>query len=240
MYHVEGVESAKPFRAHHRNIEYRCSACDSTNMCHFSETADLVCEDCGLVNKMLLSEELTYREEQESTSRIVNYAYKRENHFNEWLSQFQGIETTTIPDEVIVALREELKKMKIKAAKDITHARVRGLLKKLRMNKYYEHVPFITNMLNGVRPPRMPIVLEERLRLMFKDIQAPFEKHVPASRKNFLSYSYVLYKFVELLSDYDEFLQYFPLLKSKEKLHQQDVIFEKICKELRWEFIPTI
>ena len=63
----------------------------------FSETADLVCEDCGLVNKMLLSEELTYREEQESTSRIVNYAYKRENHFNEWLSQFQGIETTTIP-----------------------------------------------------------------------------------------------------------------------------------------------
>ena len=240
MYHVEGVESAKPFRAHHRNIEYRCSACDSTNMCHFSETADLVCEDCGLVNKMLLSEELTYREEQESTSRIVNYAYKRENHFNEWLSQFQGIETTTIPDEVIVALREELKKMKIKAANDITHARVRGLLKKLRMNKYYEHVPFITNMLNGVRPPRMPIVLEERLRLMFKDIQAPFEKHVPASRKNFLSYSYVLYKFVELLSDYDEFLQYFPLLKSKEKLHQQDVIFEKICRELRWEFIPTI
>ena len=115
-----------------------------------------------------------------------------------------------------------------------------GQLKKLRMNKYYEHVPFITNMLNGVRPPRMPIVLEERLRLMFKDIQAPFEKHVPASRKNFLSYSYVLYKFVELLSDYDEFLQYFPLLKSKEKLHQQDVIFEKICKELRWEFIPTI
>jgi hypothetical protein len=45
---------------------------------------------------------------------------------------------------------------------------------------------------------------------------------------------------VELLSDYDEFLQYFPLLKSKEKLHQQDIIFEKICKELHWEFIPTI
>ena len=55
----------------------------------FLERPNLVCET-GLVNKMLLSEELTYREEQESTSRIVNYAYKRENHFNEWLSQFRA------------------------------------------------------------------------------------------------------------------------------------------------------
>jgi hypothetical protein len=74
---------------------------------------------------------------------------------------------------------------------------------------------------------------------MFKDIQAPFEKHCPPERKNFLSYSYVLYKFCELLGE-DEYLEYFPLLKSKEKLYNQDVLFRKICEELRWEFIPTI
>jgi hypothetical protein len=85
----------------------------------------------------------------------------------------------------------------------------------------------------------MPQELEERLRIMFKDIQAPFEKHCPPERKNFLSYSYVLYKFCELLGE-DEYLEYFPLLKSKEKLYNQDVLFRKICEELRWEFIPTI
>ena len=85
----------------------------------------------------------------------------------------------------------------------------------------------------------MPQELEERLRIMFKDIQAPFKKHCPPERKNFLSYSYVLYKFCELLGE-DEYLQYFPLLKSKEKLYNQDVLFKKICEELRWEFIPTI
>ena len=68
---------------------------------------------------------------------------------------------------------------------------------------------------------------------MFKDIQAPFEKHCPPERKNFLSYSYVLYKFCELLGE-DEYLEYFPLLKSKEKLYNQDVLFRKICEELRW------
>ena len=57
--------------------------------------------------------------------------------------------------------------------------------------------------------------------------------------KTFLSYSYVLYKFCELLSE-DKYLKYFPLLKSKEKLYQQDVIWKKMCETLMWEYIPTI
>jgi uncharacterized Zn finger protein (UPF0148 family) len=216
-----------------------CPKCKESNLTHFPETSDLVCEKCGIVVTTLISEELTYREEQETSEKIVNYSYKRENHFNEWLSQFQAQEMTTIPDEVIEQLRAELKKIKIKKLEDITHAKIRGLLKKLRLNKYYEHVPYITNILNGIKPPNMPQELEELLRIMFKDIQKPFDKNCPAERKNFLSYSYVLYKFCELLGE-DEYLQYFPLLKSKEKLYHQDVIWKKICADLRWEFIPTV
>ena len=50
-----------------------------------------------------------------------------------------------------------------------------------------------------------------KLRLMFKEIQGPFMEVCPKSRKNFLNYSYVLHKFVELLS-LDEYKIYFPLL----------------------------
>ena len=81
--------------------------------------------------------------------------------------------------------------------------------------------------------------LEARLRLMFYNIQKPFEKHRPEDRKNFLSYSYVLYKFCELLGE-DDFLPCFPLLKSKEKLYKQDEIWKSICAELRWGFYKTI
>ena len=213
-----------------------CTSCKESNIFHFHDTSELVCDGCGAIIATLISEELTYREEQETSEKIVNYSYKRENHFNEWLSQFQAQETTTIPQE---QLRNELKKLKIKTLEEITHARVRSLLKKLKMNKYYEHVPYITNILSGVKPPNMPQELEERLRIMFKDIQKPFDDNCPSNRRNFLSYSYVLYKFCELLSE-DSYLQYFPLLKSKEKLYQQDVIWKKICHDLRWEFIPTI
>ena len=216
-----------------------CPVCPESNVFHFTDTSDLVCDNCGMILATLISEELTYREEQETSEKIVNYSYKRENHFNEWLSQFQAQETTTIPPEVIEQLRNELKKIKVKVLDEITHARVRTLLKKLKLNKFYEHVPYITNIISGVKPPSMPQELEERLRIMFKDIQKPFDDNCPPERKNFLSYSYVLYKFCELLSE-DKYLKYFPLLKSKEKLYQQDVIWKKICEVLHWEYIPTI
>tara|TARA_B100001758_G_C18360916_1_gene585680 strand:+ start:543 stop:1487 length:945 start_codon:yes stop_codon:yes gene_type:complete len=232
---VENLSIDRPIK----KVQETCPNCIGSTVYHFTDTSDLVCETCGLIIAKLISEELTYREEQETSEKIINYSYKRENHFNEWLSQFQAQETTNIPQDVIDQLRNELKKIKVKVVEEITHARVRSLLKKLKFNKYYEHVPYITNILSGISPPKMPQELEEKLRIMFKDIQKPFDENCPSERKNFLSYSYVLYKFCELLSE-DTYLKYFPLLKSKEKLYQQDIIWKKICKDLHWEYIPTI
>jgi len=236
--YLRDVEKKNIYKPQERTSDV-CKTCPDSNIIHFRDTSDLVCDGCGVIVAALISDELTYREEQETSEKIVNYSYKRENHFNEWLSQFQAQEMTDIPTEVIDQLRSELKKMKIKNLEDITHAKIRGLLKKLRLNKYYEHVPYITHILNGIKPPNMPQELEEYLRIMFKDIQRPFDDNCPTERKNFLSYSYVLYKFCELLGE-DDYLQYFPLLKSKEKLYQQDIIWNKICHDLKWEFIPTV
>ena len=219
------------------NEIYECALCHSSNILSIPCTSEDVCEDCGYA-RFFLGGDLSYKDEQD-IEKVVTYSYKRDNHFNEWILQFQAQETTSIPPEVIDQLRTEFKKQKIKMVSEITHAKVRTLLKKLRLNKYYEHVPYIANILNGMRPPKMTQALEDKLRMMFRDIQDPFNAHCPETRKNFLSYSYVLYKFCELLGE-DEFLPCFPLLKSKEKLYQQDVIWKKICEELRWEFISTI
>ena len=81
--------------------------------------------------------------------------------------------------------------------------------------------------------------IEEIIRNMFKSIQVPFVKYCPNNRKNFLSYNYVVYKFFELL-ELDEYLNCFQLLKSRTKLHQQDIIWKSICKDLGWQFIPSL
>ena len=52
------------------------------------------------------------------------------------------------------------------------------------------------------------------------------------------SYSYIIYKFCELL-ELDHLLPYFPLLKSHKKLMEHDIFWKKCCKHLRWEFYPT-
>lgn len=214
-----------------------CKGCGKVYTRVFDEsTSEEICAECGTTD-YVLGEEVGFKDEQEMEKHVV-YSYKRENHFNEWISQFQAKESTSVPEEVINQLRAEFKKQKIKDLTEITHVKVKALLKKLDKSKYYEHVPYITTILSGITPPTMPQALEDKLRLMFHKIQAPFERAKPNNRKNFLSYSFTLYKFCELLGE-DEYLPCFPLLKSKEKLYVQDQIWEKICKELQWEFIKT-
>lgn len=122
---------------------------------------------------------------------------------------------------------------------DLTPKKVKEILKRLKINKYYEHVNHIIYKLNGIPIPHFEPELEEKLRTMFKMIQPSFVKHAPSNRKNFLSYSYVLHKMLQLLGK-DEYLKNFPLLRSREKLYQQDQIFKKICGDLGWQFIQSL
>ena len=196
-----------------------------------------ICIHCGEQYNILIdSDKPNYKE---PTYESNYFAYKRINHFNEWLSQFQAKESTDISSEIIEKILLELKKERILNVANISNNKIREILKKLKLNKFYEHIPYIINKINGKPPPTITKEMEEKLRFMFKEIQGPFELHCPKNRKNFLSYSYVIHKFIQLL-DMDEYLIHFPLLKSREKLYQQDKIWRNICKELNWEFINSI
>ena len=218
-----------------KNIDL-CVTCNKERKLFLSE-GKMICESCGDETKILIdSDKPSYKD---PPREISYFAYKRINHFNEWLAQFQAKESTDIPKEIYDEILNELKKERILNVNNLTQKKLREILKKLKKNKYYEHIPHIINKLNGIPPPIMTRKTEEELRRMFKEIQIPFQSHCPSERKNFLSYSYILHKFVQLL-ELDEFISCFVLLKSREKLHQQDVIWKKICEELRWEFIPSI
>jgi hypothetical protein len=213
-----------------------CITCNKEKKLFLSE-GKMICEICGDENKILIdSDKPSYKD---PPREISYFAYKRINHFNEWLAQFQAKESTDIPKEIYDEILIELKKERILNVNTLSQKKLREILKKLKKNKYYEHIPHIINKLNGIPPPIMTRKTEEELRRMFKEIQIPFQNHCPSDRKNFLSYSYILHKFVQLL-ELDEFIPCFVLLKSREKLHQQDVIWKKICEELKWEFIASI
>jgi hypothetical protein len=228
--HVRGITSIE-------NDSYgECPEC-TAEMIFSANEAIFTCADCGHQQFVLIdSDKPSYKDPPREVSY---YAYKRINHFNEWLAQFQAKESTEIPAEVYDAICAELKKERILDYRTLARQKVREILKKLKYNKYYEHVPHIINRLNGQHAPVMTREVEEKLRYMFKEIQPSFQKNCPKDRSNFLSYSYVLYKFCELL-DLDEYLSSFPLLKNRDKLYVQDKIWELICHDLQWQFIRSV
>ena len=213
-----------------------CPLCQSTLML-VSAKAIMTCPKCGYSIAYLdaTMSSMSYSDEVEFSS----FSYKRINHFNEWLQQVQAKENFEIADEILEKVMYELKKQRITKVEDITAKKVREVLKTLKLRKAYEHVAQIVSKLTGQKPLRVPPEVEERCRLMFIAVQPAFEKHCPKERKNFLSYSYCLYKFFELLG-YEDFLDSFSLLKGRDKLAKQDEIFKKICVELDWEFLPSV
>lgn len=214
-----------------------CLDCKDEQLVHDPE--GLVCTHCGRVYPMFEMgiNNLTFDQRINDITPV--YKYMRRNHYIEWLAKLQAKELTDIPEQVINALKVELKKARIMDASLITPKKVKELLKKLKFSKYYEHVPSITNMLTGKAAPKFSVQLEARLRQMFEEIQEPFELYRPKDRSNFLSYGYVLYKFCELLEE-DEYLPYLPLLKSFQKLHAQDMIWKQITNHLKWQYIPSV
>tara|TARA_Y100000816_G_C26055580_1_gene553891 strand:+ start:67 stop:1182 length:1116 start_codon:yes stop_codon:yes gene_type:complete len=212
-----------------------CKACKKGEMVPVDHEGILVCNQCSVSIKYLVEHEKpSYKE---PPKEVCFYAYKRINHFREILAQFQAKETTQIPEEVLQAIRLQIKKERIGLAQ-LTNKKAKEILKKLRYNKYYEHIPFIKDKL-GIRPPIMSPELEDTLCNLFMEIQAPYAKFCPDDRVNFLNYYYTVYKLCELL-DQKQFLPYFPMLKDREKRIEQDEIWHNICNDLGWEFIPTV
>lgn len=218
-----------------------CKRCNSSMFIYDAKNSDETCKNCGNTKHVLTLDDHGFLS-LENNENNFSLNYKRNNHFQECLNQLQAKENTTIPPKIIKDLTLEFKKYNITNPKLITYSLVKEYLRKLKYNKYYEHIPTIINEICGLKAPVLTQELEQQLKIMFDQIQGPFDKHskiICPERKNFLNYNFVFYKMCQILHK-DEFLILFPLLKSREKLYEHDQIWKGICKELNWDFIPSI
>ena len=208
-------------------IKY-CNECEIEKILDIAESA-YICPWCGDSEHIIIDED----------RQIKDYSpYKRLNHFREWLNQFQAKQSPDIPEQVFIDLVKELNKSRISDLSTLSRDQVKKKLKKLKHHKHYEHIHYIINKLNNLPPPRITSDMEKIFISMFTKIQEPWEIYKPQERKNFMSYSYVLHKFCELL-ELDHLLDCFSLHKDHEKIMENDLIWEKICKHLNWEYISS-
>ena len=202
-----------------------------------SDFSSMICSDCSLINGKVVDNTsacLSYNDSLDWQS----FCYRRINHLSEWLSNCMAKESMQIPAKVLEDVMNELWKSRTPKEK-IDRKRIRACLKACGYRKYYENVSMITSLVTGIKPVQLTSQEVDIIKRMFMAIQDSFAKNRPATRSNFLSYSFILFKFCQLLK-LNDFAKNFVLLKGKEKLMRQDAIWAAICKDLGWKYIPSI
>ena len=141
-----------------------------------------------------------------------------------------------------------MKKMVI-LTEEITPVIIKKMLKKYRLNLFYEHNYLMFSHVTDTPPPSLTRDEEDEIKKMFRKTENPFKKYKPGDRANYLNYSYVLHKLFLILGTISKNentkermknnAKYFGLLKSRDKLRTQDLIWKNICKDLDWPYHPS-
>ena len=177
-----------------------------------------------------------------------SYNYEKEDYLGEYLKKFENSSNKTVPINIIHKVIVQFNKEGIKNFSKLNESDIKKCLKKINHQEYYDSVINILNRINGRENFVLPDDIKQKLKLMFRKINDPYQKHKPKSRKSFFSYPYILHQFFKIL-DFPELSKFFPLLKSDDKLRIQDEIFKKVVDELKitdketevnWVFYPTI
>ena len=213
---------------------YKCNIKKTLNLF----TSTYICRKCGVCNFVFVEiGKVPYINEPVIEGN--NFSYRRYDHFVEWLNKFQNNKKQTVPKQIYQIIFKELQKMRIDDVSKINKDMITEILKKTGNTKYNSQIYQIIHKINNKPIPKLPVKIQEKMKIMFKQIQKPFEKACPSERTNFLSYSYVICKFLGILGQH-KYIKYFPLLKSREKLYYQDVIWKSMCNQLNWKYSPSI
>ena len=218
------------------NEENYCYTCEKFRVFNIDEAIS-TCLSCGI------SINVSTNPEKPSIQPAENY-YKRYTHFCDCLANIQGKESVKVSEEVInTIIREIVHERMENSLEKLTEADIKRYLKKHRKSRYYNHATQILYRITKIPPLQMTPIMEEKMKMRFLQIQEPFVIFKGKNRSNFFSYSYIIYKFCQILG-YNEFLPKLKLYKDRLKLYEHDKIWNKICEHLGgesagWKFIKS-
>jgi hypothetical protein len=215
-----------------------CKVCNQELTLMQSEGIFL-CQSCGEFNSIIIESEIPSHKDSLNEKR--KYPYNPINHLIEKLNQFQAKQTTKIPQNIYDIIKKEVKKNMLEI-NEITPEIIQDILKKYKLELYYEHHYLIFSHITETPPPSLTRDDEDDVKKKFKMTELPFKLFKPDMRNNYHSYSCVLHKIFLIKAEEDNNPQmlinakYFKLLKSRDKLKKFDIIWRKTCKYNGWPF----
>lgn len=211
-----------------------CPDCDAEMIISHRESV-YICMLCYGIRKYTCMNNIG--QQSEEANARAHSEYHRVGHFANYMQMFQAKESRDVPKAIMDIVRSSIKKM-AQPEDGVFHIQtIRDILKQKRLSQFYENATQIWCKINKKPPPTLTPEQEAELYSMFNEIQPAYEKH-NTERTNFVFYPYVFRKFCEL-QGYTHITGFLTHLKSRKRLGSNELLWKKICKDLKWEFIPT-
>lgn len=154
--------------------------------------------------------------------------YKRIAYFDACIEKIQGCRYFAISDETREAIIN-----KMGEGRSIID--LRKALKALKLTKFYKCCYALLKLLFDGNNMRNQLTLTECVMLKdkFNQIQMPYDKYKVKSRRNFMSYPFVIRKLLHQIQR-DDLLSMLSIPKNKFLIYQNELIWASIADELGW------
>jgi hypothetical protein len=234
-----------PVKSYKKEIlqKYICQCGNKTN--YIEKQNKIICNECSHVH-CIQSIQTSFKD-IDRVNLSQKYKYKKKVHFRDTVNQYQGKQNKKIEPEIFKILENQFLihnlintecKNDYEKYANITKEHIYMFLFETNNSNYYEDINMIHTHFTGIPCPDISHI-EHLLYEDFDKVVDAYETLEDIDRVHFLNGQYILYqllrrrKFKVKESDFD-------ILKTRERLVEHDIIYQKICMKLEWTFIPTV
>lgn len=225
------------------DINRRCQNCKGGDL-KLNDTADLVCVECGAIvatNYVVInSVKDLYALHPRTTARLniekKSYTYKRLNHMRSMMKQVQGLTIHHVDGKDLEEVRTYIKTHSLAS---LNPTLMRAILKRMKKSSLYEHIISLCCYFDTTfQPPKFEttdILKMNMLMLEYEQIFRDMQRASETTRKNFLSYSFVLSQLYHMVCNVDV-SRFVRGLKSKELAGKQKVLWDEMTRRLKIKY----
>ena len=230
--HYDEIEcelSRKVYEEPKKSDRYFCMGCKLRKIVDY-ERSTLVCTKCG-VFEYYPAYVSSYNHTMQPLRRKC--IYKRYDNFKVILNQFFYGGKRVVPDDVMVAIKDEIHdgtNILYNYTIPITIPILESILKRNELTRYKDSIYFIYFKLSGVPFPHINTKEYNMMLKVFDVVSTIYDKYKPKDRKSFLNYPFVL-KQILTMRNMDQYAKYIPKLKTHSKQKELEWLWFLITKD---------
>ena len=234
--HYDEIEcelSGEVYEEPKKRDRYFCMGCKLRKTVDY-ERSTLVCTKCG-VFEYYPAYVSSYNHTMQPSRRKCKKC-KRYDSFKVILNQFFYGGKRVVPDDVMVAIKDEIHdgtNILYNYTIPITIPILECILKRNELTRYKDSIYFIYFKLSGVSFPHINTKEYNMMLKVFDVVSTIYDKYKPKGRKSFLNYPFVL-KQILMMRNMDQSAKYIPKLKTHSKQKELERLWCLITKDPEW------